>query len=220
MECTSPTASTPVRGREQSALPVARCSTPASPRSRPRKRSRQTAPRISPSGAKPSAKPATEPSSPASGTSMPSPYPAPSPTWSTVAPGFLNSTAGHVPSPRARQPPGVQPTDRTLKGHWLDEKVWQDQAARPDQAIPPRSTPTPPSSFLDKQKGAPQQPFFMYVGFNAPHDPAPGPRGVPGPLPDRQDSAAAKLPATAPLRSGRLPHPRRRTRPIPTHGGR
>ena len=65
------------------------------------------------------------------------------------------------------------PTNRSLMGHWLDERIWLDGPAGQtkhssevyaDSAI----------EFLNKQK-SPQQPFFMYVAFNAPHDPRQAP---------------------------------------------
>lgn len=90
---------------------------------------------------------------------------------SAVAPGFLNSTPDMYDRPK----PGNHwtPTDRTLKGHWLDRSEWVD----------PAKTGTAHSSevyadaviaFLTEQRGS-RQPFFAYVGFNAPHDPRQAP---------------------------------------------
>ena len=91
---------------------------------------------------------------------------------SNVAPGFLNST----PEMYHRPAPGNtwSPSDRSLKGHWLDAGVWQEKQPGPtrhssevyaDSAI----------DFFDKQKTTPNQPFLMYVAFNAPHDPRQAP---------------------------------------------
>ncbi|MGI4758258.1 MAG: sulfatase-like hydrolase/transferase [Janthinobacterium lividum] len=97
----------------------------------------------------------------------------------TTGPGYLDST--HDPNDPAhnmydRPAPGNlwSPTDRSLKGHWLDEHLWLNGPAGQtkhssevyaDSAI----------SFLDGQRGAQPKPFFMYVAFNAPHDPRQAP---------------------------------------------
>jgi arylsulfatase A-like enzyme len=89
-----------------------------------------------------------------------------------VAPGFLPST----PDMYDRPAPGNRwdPANESLKGHWLDKSVWlgpkqpgiqhsselyADAAVRHLQNLAGRS-----------------HPFFMYVGFNAPHDPRQAPQ--------------------------------------------
>ncbi len=90
----------------------------------------------------------------------------------TVAPGFLNST----PDMYDRPAPGNHwdPTNRALRGHWLEEKQWINPASTgikhsselyADSAV----------SFLDGQRGPLSSPFLAYVGFNAPHDPRQAP---------------------------------------------
>lgn len=89
-----------------------------------------------------------------------------------VAPGFLNST----PDMYDRPAPGNtwDPTNRALFGHWLHTGLWLQKTDRIQHSselyadaavdhltrvIPGRTTP-----------------FFMYVGFNAPHDPRQAPQ--------------------------------------------
>lgn len=97
----------------------------------------------------------------------------------TTGPGYLDST--HDPNDPAhdmydRPRPGNlwSPTDRSLKGHWLDKHLWLDGPAGEtkhssevyaDSAV----------SFLSEQRGKADKPFFMYVAFNAPHDPRQAP---------------------------------------------
>lgn len=90
----------------------------------------------------------------------------------TVAPGFLNSTPNmyHRPAPDNTW----SPTDRSLKGHWLDKKLWLDPA---DTGTKHSSEVYADSAiaFLRSQRGSPKQPFFAYMAFNAPHDPRQAP---------------------------------------------
>ena len=90
----------------------------------------------------------------------------------TVAPGFLNSTPDMYDRPK----PGNQwdPTNRSLKGHWLDESLWIDpavQGTKHSSEIYAESA----VSFLAKQRSERGKPFFAYVAFNAPHDPRQAP---------------------------------------------
>ena len=59
-------------------------------------------------------------------------------------------------------PDAWSPSDRSLGGFWEGGKHWSEVTA--EDAI----------GYLEKGKGA-QQPFFMYVAFNAPHDPRQAP---------------------------------------------
>jgi choline-sulfatase len=90
----------------------------------------------------------------------------------TTGPGYLDSTKNMYDRPS----PGNtwSPTDRTLKGHWLDKHLWlggtegetkHSSEVYADSAI----------DFLNRQRGGHDKPFFMYVGFNAPHDPRQAP---------------------------------------------
>ena len=90
----------------------------------------------------------------------------------TTGPGYLDSTKDMYDRPA----PGNRwsPTDRTLKGHWLDKHLWLDGAegetkhsseVYADSAV----------DFLNRQRAGRDKPFFMYVGFNAPHDPRQAP---------------------------------------------
>lgn len=60
------------------------------------------------------------------------------------------------------EPDGWSPYDTTLGGYWKGGKHWSEQTA--DDVI----------SFLQQTKKS-TSPFFMYVGFNAPHDPRQSP---------------------------------------------
>jgi arylsulfatase A-like enzyme len=90
----------------------------------------------------------------------------------TVAPGFLNST----PDQYHRPAPGNtwSPTNRSLKGHWLDERLWLDKA---DGRTKHSSEVYADSAvdFLRGQRGRLEKPFLAYVAFNAPHDPRQAP---------------------------------------------
>ncbi len=89
-----------------------------------------------------------------------------------VAPGFLNST----PNMYDRPAPGNtwSPTDKSLFGHWLKKGLWLN---RKDDTIQHSS-----ELYADAAVGylgrasAKKSPFFMYVGFNAPHDPRQAPQ--------------------------------------------
>lgn len=89
----------------------------------------------------------------------------------TVAPGFLNSTPNMYDRPKAGNT--WSPTDRTLKGHWLEKSEWIDPA---DTGTKHSSEVYADSAiaFLQEQQSS-RQPFFAYVGFNAPHDPRQAP---------------------------------------------
>jgi choline-sulfatase len=90
----------------------------------------------------------------------------------TVAPGFLNST----PEQYNRPAPGNSwtPTDRTLKGQWLEKSEWVDPAAQGTK----HSSEIYADSvieFIESQRDVRDRPFFAYVGFNSPHDPRQAP---------------------------------------------
>jgi len=89
-----------------------------------------------------------------------------------VGPGFLNST----PDMYDRPAPGNrwEPSNKELFGHWLQTGLWLNQEPSTiehssqvyaDAAI----------SYLQQTSGR-KEPFFMYVAFNAPHDPRQSPQ--------------------------------------------
>jgi len=93
-----------------------------------------------------------------------------------VGPGYLDSTHKMPHSMYNRPAPGNlwDPADKTQEGHWLDLGLWErgkkgeikhSSEVYADAAI----------EFLGRQKDS-QQPFFLYLGFNAPHDPRQAPQ--------------------------------------------
>jgi arylsulfatase A-like enzyme len=66
------------------------------------------------------------------------------------------------------------PWDESLKGQWLDTKTWQPGAADPIKHSA-RVWSELASSYLRK-RSAQSNPFFLYVGFNSPHDPRQAPK--------------------------------------------
>jgi choline-sulfatase len=90
----------------------------------------------------------------------------------TTGPGYLDSTKDMYDRPS----PGNtwSPTDRTLKGHWLDKQLGLG-GAKGETKHSSEVYADSAVDFLDKQLKAHDKPFFMYVGFNAPHDPRQAP---------------------------------------------
>lgn len=89
-----------------------------------------------------------------------------------ISPGMLNSTpeAYHRPSAGNRW----TPWDRSLKGHWLHTGLWVNRS--PD-SIEHSSRVWANSAEEQLKKAARREaPFFLYVGFNAPHDPRQSPK--------------------------------------------
>lgn len=89
-----------------------------------------------------------------------------------VAPGFLNST----PNMYNRPAPGNSwsPTDKSLAGHWLKKGLWTNTK---DDTIQHSSELYADAAigYLGRTSNK-KNPFFMYVGFNAPHDPRQAPQ--------------------------------------------
>ncbi len=94
-----------------------------------------------------------------------------------VGPGFLDST----PNEYNRPSPGNdwQPADKALFGHWLKTGLWLN---RPEQDRQNDAIQHSSELYVDaavqylhtaSQRG---KPFFMYVAFNAPHDPRQAPQ--------------------------------------------
>lgn len=79
-----------------------------------------------------------------------------------VRAGMPKTVASSYNRPLPGVPDGWSPSDRSLGGFWEGGKHWSEVTA--DDAI----------GYLEKGKGA-KDPFFMYVAFNAPHDPRQAP---------------------------------------------
>jgi arylsulfatase A-like enzyme len=89
-----------------------------------------------------------------------------------VGPGFLNST----PDMYNRPAPGNtwSPSNRELKGHWLHRELWFGE--QPDRIEHSSSLYADAAvRYLKGNHGGAKTPFFMYVAFNAPHDPRQAP---------------------------------------------
>lgn len=91
-----------------------------------------------------------------------------------VAPGYLPST----PDMYNRPAPGNHwsPSNEALLGHWLKRGLWLER--RGDQGIQHSSELYADAAVRHLQTDVPKSasPFFMYVGFNAPHDPRQAPQ--------------------------------------------
>jgi arylsulfatase A-like enzyme len=91
-----------------------------------------------------------------------------------VAPGYLPST----PDMYDRPAPGNlwDPANRALLGHWLRGGIWLNR--RDDDTIQHSSELYADAAIRHLRNSVPKQttPFFMYVGFNAPHDPRQAPQ--------------------------------------------
>ena len=83
-------------------------------------------------------------------------------TVGTVRGGMPKDTPEGYNRPLAGQPDPWSPSDPKFGGYWAGGKHWSEVTA--DEAI----------DFLNGGAGAPR-PFFMYVAFNAPHDPRQSP---------------------------------------------
>jgi choline-sulfatase len=80
-----------------------------------------------------------------------------------IRPGMPNDTPAGYNRPLAGQPDPWSPSDPKFGGFWAGGKHWSEVAA--DDAV----------EFLGAAK-QPGKPFFMYVAFNAPHDPRQSPQ--------------------------------------------
>lgn len=90
-----------------------------------------------------------------------------------VAPGYLPST----PDMYDRPAPGNKwdPANEQLLGHWLDKELWLGEG---HSGIQHSSELYADAAIhhLTKELPGRSKPFFMYVGFNAPHDPRQAPQ--------------------------------------------
>jgi choline-sulfatase len=89
-----------------------------------------------------------------------------------VGPGFFDSTRDMYNRPA----PGDHwnPTNHDLKGHWLDLGLW-DRGAQGETRHSSEVYADSVIEYLDRQKTS-SEPFFVYLGFNAPHDPRQAPQ--------------------------------------------
>ena len=90
-----------------------------------------------------------------------------------VAPGYLPST----PDMYDRPAPGNHwdPADQSLQGHWLKKALWLGSGHDGVQHSSELYADAAVRHLTETVKGSPH-PFFMYVGFNAPHDPRQAPQ--------------------------------------------
>ena len=90
-----------------------------------------------------------------------------------IGPGMFESTpeAYHRPSPGNHW----SPSDKSLKGHWLDTSLWLNAPHR-EMRHSCSIWALEAVAHLTKVAAKQQNPFFMYVGFNEPHDPRQSPR--------------------------------------------
>jgi arylsulfatase A-like enzyme len=93
-----------------------------------------------------------------------------------VAPGMLESSpVGGAAYNRPAPGNTWQPWDESLKGHWIHTELWLGQG--PDRIQ--HSAELYTDCFIDHlmNKAAKREtPFFMYLGFNSPHDPRQAPK--------------------------------------------
>ncbi len=89
-----------------------------------------------------------------------------------VSPGMFESgpEAYHRPSPGNTW----TPWDRSLKGQWLHSAQWQ-KAAKDEIRHSAAIWADAASAWLLRRRGQ-TRPFFLYVGFNSPHDPRQAPK--------------------------------------------
>lgn len=92
-----------------------------------------------------------------------------------VGPAMLESTPENGAA-YGRPSPGNtwQPDDQTQRGHWVHTNLWlgekQDRIQHSCQMYADQA-----SEFLKEKLAHRDKPFFMYVGFNSPHDPRQSP---------------------------------------------
>lgn len=91
-----------------------------------------------------------------------------------IGPAMFESV---VPDAYHRPAPGNTwtPWDKKLKGHWLSTKVWQNSVSDKIAHSSKVWADCAVDHLLQKVPKL-NQPFFMYVAFNAPHDPRQAPK--------------------------------------------
>lgn len=96
--------------------------------------------------------------------------------WGPVGPGMLPSTPeSGAAYGRPRPGDDWQPWDESLKGHWIHTGLWRNET--PDRIQHSAALYTDIYiEHLLKKVAKRDAPFFMYLGFNSPHDPRQAPR--------------------------------------------
>lgn len=93
-----------------------------------------------------------------------------------VSPGMLDSTPiDGAAYDRPRPGDTWEPWDESLKGHWIHTGLWRN--ANPDRIQHAAAMYT--DIYIDhllNRAAKSDNPFFMYLGFNSPHDPRQAPR--------------------------------------------
>ena len=93
-----------------------------------------------------------------------------------VGPGMLSSTPiDGAAYDRPRPDDTWEPWDESLKGHWIHTGLWRNEV--PDRIQHSDAMYT--DCFIDhltNRAAKRDAPFFMYLGFNSPHDPRQSPR--------------------------------------------
>ena len=107
-------------------------------------------------------------------------------TAKNVRGGMPNQTEAGYNRPLPGKPDPWDPTDPKFEGFWKGGKHWSEVVA--DDAI----------EFLGSAKKS-ENPFFMYIAFNAPHDPRQAPKGVHRYVPAFTNQDPRKLSTGVPL---------------------
>ena len=125
-----------------------------------------------------------------------------------VAPGMLVSTPEGGPAyDRPRPGDNWQPWDESLKGHWIHTQLWANRT--PDTIK--HAAVLYSDCFIDHllNKAAQRNaPFFMYLGFNSPHDPRQSPKEYLARYPQDKIEVPPNFLPQASIRPGRLLHTR------------
>ncbi|MDR3691099.1 MAG: sulfatase-like hydrolase/transferase [Fimbriimonas sp.] len=93
-----------------------------------------------------------------------------------VAPGFLESTPENGDAyHRPHAGDTWDPSDLEQKGHWIHTNLWLDES--PDRVEHSSELYANQAiRYLTHVAPSRKQPFFLYIGFNAPHDPRQAPK--------------------------------------------
>jgi len=93
-----------------------------------------------------------------------------------IGPGMFDSTPeGGAAYGRPRPGDDWQPWDESLKGHWIHTQLWRNQTPDRIQHSAAMFTDVVIEHLLNKAARR-EAPFFIYLGFNTPHDPRQAPR--------------------------------------------
>jgi len=95
-----------------------------------------------------------------------------------VGPAMFFSTAENGQAYNRPSPGNTwQPDDKSQKGHWLPTDMWKNEA--PGRIEHSDSVYADiASEYLKSRPAHGANPFFMYVGFNSPHDPRQAPKEI------------------------------------------